>query len=299
MNLDNKNVSFGCMDLLRIEFSFRMTITRCIIALLVGLLSAAGSASAQLRPLDPIDFHSFSGEPLRVQVGMGLYFDQHASLAGTQGRLWELGDVHAWIRTGRIVMELSGTLHRRFDDEVVVSEPHGGALAPPTDGKRRDAGDYRVSTVLRLTSDRSPTLATLRFGTRLPTTDNRVGLDRDVTDFFATVGGYRVWRTVSVGVEAGLGINGTREASYEQADVFVYALTSELNLGRLTPFVMAVGQQDFHDWVIRGNEDLGEIRAGVRVGQHRWLNAAWVHGLSDSSPSNGLQISAGLSFGAQ
>jgi hypothetical protein len=286
-------------DLRRTEFSFRMTITRVVIALLAGTLSVTGSANAQLRPLDPVDFHSFSGEPLRVQLGMGVYFDQHASLAGTQGRLWELGDVHAWIRTGRIVMELSGTLHRRFDDEAVVSEPHGGALAPPPDGIRNDAGDYRVSTVLRLTKDRSSTLATLRFGTRLPTTDNRVGLDRDVTDFFATVGGYRAWQNATVGVEAGIGINGTREASYEQADVFVFALTSELRFGRLTPFLIAVGQQDFHDWVIRGNEDLGEIRAGVRLGHHRWLNAVWVRGLSDSSPSNGLQISAGMSFGAQ
>ena len=273
--------------------------TRCLIAVLAGSLCVAGAGHAQLRPLDPVDFRSFSGEPLRVQMGMGLYFDQHASLAGTQGRLLELGDVHTWIRTGRIVVEVSGILHRRFDDEAVVSEPHGGALAPPSDGKRSDAGDYRVSTLLRLTNDGSPTLATLRFGTRLPTTDNRVGLDRDVTDFFATVGGYRAWRNAAVGVEAGLGINGTREAAYEQADVFVYALTSELKLGRLTPFLIAVGQQDFHDWVIRGNEDLGEIRAGLRVGDNRWLNVAWVHGLSDSSPSSGLQISAGVSFGSQ
>lgn len=286
-------------DLLRIESKLQMTIARYAIVLIVASLSAAGSANAQLRPLDPVDFRSFSGDPLRVQFGMGVYFDQHASLAGTQGRLWELGDVHTWIRTGRIVVEFSGILQRRFDDQAVVSEPHGGALAPPTDGKRSDAGDYRVSTLLRLTNDRSSTLATLRFGTRLPTTDNRIGLDRDVTDFFATVGGYRAWWNAAVGVEAGIGINGTREASYDQADVLVYAVTGELNFGRVTPFLVAVGQQDFHDWVIRGNEDLSELRAGVRIGQHRWFNAVWVYGLSDSSPSNGLQISVGLSFGGQ
>lgn len=275
-----------------------MNAARFLILPFFFLLSAAGLANAQLRPLDPVDFHSFSGEPFRVQVGIGVYFDQHASLAGTQGRLWEIGDVHTWIRTGRMVMELSGTVQRRFVDELIVEEPHGGAMAPPPGGTRTDAGDYRVSTVLRLTGETSAMLATLRFGTRLPTTDNRVGLDRDVTDFFATVGGFRDWRNFSLGIEAGLSINGTREAAYEQSDVFVYALTSELRLGRFTPFIVAVGQQDFHDWVIRGNEDLGEVRAGVRAGQRHWINAAWVRGWSASSPSNGLQISAGMAFGS-
>jgi hypothetical protein len=269
-------------------------------ALSFGLCCVAftvGSAVAQLRPLEPIDFRSFGGDPLRVQVGMGVYFDQPASLAGTEGTLWEFGDVRTSIRSGRIVMELSGTVRRRFDDHVIVKEPYGGAHAPPADGRRNDFGDYRISTVLRLTKDQSATLATLRFGTRLPTTDNRVGLDRDVTDFFATVSGQTIAPKFAFGAEAGVSINGTREASYEQADVLVYALTGELRLPSVTPFVTIVGQQDFRDWAIRGNEDLSEMRAGVRLGDRRWINAVIVRGLTAASPSGGLQISAGASFG--
>jgi hypothetical protein len=274
-----------------------MIVARALFFGLCCVALFAGPAVAQLRPLEPIDFRSFGGDPLRVQIGMGVYFDQQASLAGTEGTLWELGEVRTSIRTGRMVMEVSGTLRRRFDDHVIVKEPYGGAHAPPADGRRNDFGDYRVSTVLRLTNDQSAMLATLRFGTRLPTTDNRVGLDRDVTDFFATVGGQTSLRTLALAAEAGVSINGTREASYEQADVMVYAITGELRLATVAPFITVVGQQDFRDWAIRGNEDLAELRAGLRLGHRRWINAVIVRGLTGASPSGGLQISGGAAFG--
>lgn len=254
-------------------------------------------AAAQLRPLEPFDFRALSGDPVRVEVGLGVYYDQIASLAGTEGTLWELGDVRTTFRTGRMVMEVSGTFQRHFDDRAVLREPYGGADAPPSDGKRHDAGDYRVSTILRLTGERSPALATLRFGTRLPTTDNRVGLDRDVTDFFATVGGRAGFQSLVIGAEAGVSINGTRDPAYEQADVMVYSLSGELRLQEFAPFIIVVGQQDFHDRATRGNEDLAELRAGLRLGRRRWLNAAFVSGLTSTSPSRGFQLSIGASFG--
>lgn len=254
---------------------------------------------AQLRPLDPVDFRSFAGAPVRVQIGVGRYADQYASLAGTRGTLWEVGNVHASIRSGRMIMEIGGTVQRFFKDGEVVAEPAGDARAPAPDGKRHDAGDYRVGTVLRLTSLQSRTLATLRFGTRLPTTDNRVGLDRDATDFYTTLAAHTLLGRVALGVEAGLSINGTRKATYEQSDVLVYALSAEVRGARITPSFAILGQQDFQEFAVRGNEDLAEIRAGVRLGDTRWLNATWVHGFSDASPSNGLQISLGAALGGE
>ncbi|MGQ0562703.1 MAG: hypothetical protein ACT443_12615 [Gemmatimonadota bacterium] len=256
------------------------------------------AAAAQLRPLEPAEVAAFAADDVvRVQLGAGVYSDQHASLAGTRGTLWELGNVRATIRAGRMVMEFGGTVQRLFHDRVTVAEPFGGARAAPADGKRHDAGDYRVATMVRLTGERSATLALLRFGTRLPTTDNRVGLDRDVTDFFATLAAQRRFARLSLLAEAGVGINGTRETTYEQSDVLVYALSGELDLGRITPFAEVVGQQDFHDWAIRGNEDLSELRVGLRVGRQQWLSAAWVHGLTSASPSRGFQLAIGTPLG--
>lgn len=266
---------------------------------IAGILLAVSTADAQLRPLEPIDFRSFHGAPVRAQVGFAAYADQHASLAGTRGTLWEIGDVRVAIRTGRMIMEFGGTLQRLFKDEEVVAEPFGDARLPTPEGTRNDAGDYRVSTVLRLTRESSATLATLRFGTRLPTTDNRVGLDRDVTDFFATLAGHRVFGALGLAAEAGLSINGTRHSAHEQSDVLVYAVTADLRSSAVAPWISVLGQQDFRDWAVRGNEDLAELRAGVRIGHDRWINATWVHGLTHTSPSNGLQVSFGAAFGGR
>jgi hypothetical protein len=263
----------------------------------IALFSVSKPVHAQLRPLEPVDFRGFTGAPLRVQLGIAVYDDQLASLAGTRGTLWELGDVRATIRTGRMIMEVAGTVQRLFKDESVFAEPYGDARVPPADGKRHDAGDYRVGTVLRLTSLQSATLAALRFGTRLPTTDNRVGLDRDMTDFYATLAAQRVFGRISLAAEAGLSINGTRKTTYEQSDVLVYALSAELVHARVAPSLMILGQQDFQEFAVRGNEDLAELRAGVRIGGKRWFNATWVHGLMDSSPRNGAQLSFGAALG--
>ncbi len=261
------------------------------------LLFMTSPALAQLRPLDQTDFRALDGEKFRVQVGSGVYFSQYASLAGSRGRLIELGDVRASIRSGRVVVEVAGTLQRFFTEQSVIGEPAEGVLASSPEGKRRDAGDYRVQTVVRLTNDTATTAAILRFGTRLPTTDNRVGLERDQTDFFATVGAARSLGPLYVMAETGLSINGTRLSEYEQSDVMIYAVTFERRWPAVLAFLSAVGQDDFHSGSVRGNEDLGELRIGLRTGQARWVQAAFVRGYHASSPRYGFVIGAGVSFG--
>src|SRR5262245_54555033 len=143
--------------------------------------------SAQLRPLEPLPWDVL-GQPatLHVSARSGWFDAQRASLAGTVGRLIELGEVRAVVRAGRVLLEFAGTPQRIFEDDSVFAAPAGGAEAPPVNRRRHDSGDYRVSTVIPLFDRRVQ--AVLRFGTRLPTTDNRIGLDRDQTDFFALVG---------------------------------------------------------------------------------------------------------------
>ena len=286
-----------CDRIQKIVLTGARAMTSRVLVIVLFCICTPVIANAQLRPLDPVDFQAFGGAPFRVQIGGGYYRDQHAALAGTRGTLWEVGEFRATIRTGRMIMDMGGTVQRFFADDEVVDEPFGDASPPPADGKRHDAGDYRVGAVIRLTPDRSETLATLRFGTRLPTTDNRVGLDRDAIDFFTTLAGHRDFARVAVAVEAGLSINGTREPTYEQSDVLVYALSAELKLRNATPFIVVLGQQDFQEFAIRGNEDLAELRAGFRAGNKRWISITWVHGMTDYSPSNGVQASIGMSFG--
>lgn len=253
--------------------------------------------AAQLRPLDPTDFQAFEGAAVHADLGVGYFADQHASLAGTQGPLWEIANFHVNIRSGRMLMEMGGTVQRLFHDEKILLPPTGDAAPPSASRNRHDAGDYRVGTVLRLTSPQSRTLATLRFGTRLPTTDNMVGLDRDATDFYTTAGARRVVGKVAFAGEAGLSINGTRKSTYEQSDVLIYALSAMLPGKTITPYVIALGQEDLKDRVaIRGNEDLGELRVGAYAGARRGVNVAAVIGYREYSPSFGVQLSGRLAF---
>ena len=270
---------------------------RVLLATSSLLLLANSPTPAQLRPLEPTDFGALNGARMRVQIGGGFYFSQYASLTGTKGRLIEVGDVRTSWRSGRIMVEVAGTIQRFFREDDVIGAPADGVMASAPDGQRQDAGDYRVQTVLRLTGDTAPTAAILRFGTRLPTTDNRVGLERDQTDFFASLGAARALGPFHLMAEAGLSINGTRLSNYEQSDVLIYAATLERRGALVSAFISALGQDDLHRDAVRGNEDLGELRIGVRIGKSRWVQAVGIRGYHESSPASGFTLSAGVSFG--
>ncbi|HSU13887.1 hypothetical protein [Longimicrobium sp.] len=266
-------------------------------ALLAAVFVSIGwiPARAQLRPLDAFDWRLFDGDGVVMgEVGGGWMRDQRASLAGTEGTLVEAGSFRAFWRTGRVVIEAGGTVQRFFreDGRFAPADPE---VTPDADGRRHDAGDYRIATAVRLTGEGAPVVAVLRFGTRLPTTDNRVGLDRDATDFFATLGGRARRGRVAVQAEAGVGIFGTRDPDFEQDDLLVYALKAEYDGGLVAPAVTVLGQQvgaGHHE--IRGNESLGEVRAGLRIGRREYLRAEIVHGYTGFSPSWGVLVSAGV-----
>jgi hypothetical protein len=270
---------------------------RAAFVLLFLLLGFPSPAAAQLRPLDPFEWRMFDGErAVSVQMGGGWLRDQRASLAGAEGTLLEAGNFRAFWRTGRVVLEAGGTVHRRFEEDAVFALPEPD-VQPADDGVRRDAGDYRVLTTVRLTNEGAPVAAALRFGARLPTTDNTVGLDRDATDFFATLGGRTARGRMALQAEAGVGIFGTREREFEQDDLLIYALRAEYDAGPVTPMLTVVGQQvgSGHS-EIRGNESLGEVRLGARTGGRRWLLAELVAGYTDFSPGVGVLVSAGMDW---
>jgi hypothetical protein len=250
--------------------------------------------------LEPLPWEVFTNPaPLHVGARAAWFHAQHASLAGTVGQLMEAGEVRAVVRTGPILLEFGGTPQRFFEDERVFASPQGGAAPPPADGRRHDAGDYRVGTIVPLTSLGRPVLAALRFGTRLPTTDNRVGLDRDQTDFFALFGTLYNRRGLRLGAEVGLGIHGTRSTVSEQSDVLLYSGVLEYAHRAIAPRLVIVGQDDLRTRAIRGNEDLAEWRGILRIGRTRWLETAFVQGLRTFSPRAGFWIGGGFALGAK
>jgi hypothetical protein len=130
----------------------------------------------------------------------------------------------------------------------------------------------------------------------LPTTDNRVGLERDAIDFFTTLGGRLDFGPVRATTELGLGIHGTRLDDFEQADVLIYIATLSARTLMLSPTFLLLGQVDALDWAIRGNEQLSEARLRLRSGGKVWLQAETIKGLERFSPGIGLSLSIGTTM---
>ena len=264
--------------------------------LAVVLLCPSPTAAVQLRPLDPLDWGVLEGESTRVSFGGGVFFGQRASLSGTEGRLLELGAYRASWSTGRVAVELSGTVHRIFGERSTFAEPVGGAR--PSDGtSRSDTGDHRVSTTVALTSTEASASAAFRFGVRLPTTNNSEGLERDQMDFFSTLAGRLRLGELDLQAEVGLGVNGTRNPVIEQVDPLIYAFRATLGHGLVVPVLVVVGQYDTRPTRdLRGTENLGEVRFGIRSGKDRWISVTGTRGWTAFSPELGLSISTGARF---
>lgn len=269
--------------------------SRCRFGLVLLVLALAPSeAEAQLRPLEPVDWDAVgAGSRVTGALGVGAFADQFATRAGSRGDLFELGNLAFGWTTGRVTLQGAGTIVRRFRERHISQPPEDDVNAARADGVRQDAGDFRVTTVVRLTSAAAASLVTLRFGTRLPTTDNRVGLDRDQTDFFALVGGRAPVGSAALFAEAGVSINGTRIPDYEQADVLAYTVGGEYRWTNVRTYALIVGHDDMHDWAVRGSEDLAELRAGMRIGNARWIDVSFVRGIAEHSPRAGMLLTAG------
>lgn len=270
--------------------------TRALLVTLV-LLGSPAAARGQIRPLDPVDWGVMDRAGWTLEMGGGLYTGQRASLAGAEGRLLDLGSFAASWSLGRVALRLAGTAVRVFDDHRSFAGPIGGAL-PFERGRRRvDAGDYRVSTMVELTAPGSDVAALLRFGVRLPTTDNVKGLDRDRTDFFSSLAGRVVHHRWSLRAEAGLGVNGTRDPDNEQVDPFLFFLGGRWHGDRVQPFLELLGQHDTRPGPDqRGAENLGEARLGVRLGGDRWVRLAAIRGWTRMGPELGLEVRLGAAF---
>jgi hypothetical protein len=264
------------------------------IALAGALAITPRTSNAQLRPLEPIQWRLLTGGgTISAELGGSRLFDQRASLAGTEGKLSELGIFSLAWRTGRVVLEAAGTVQRIYDETGVFDTPYPD-VEPSVDGRRHDSGDYRISTTVRLTPEAWATKAVVRFGTRLPTTDNTTGLDRDAVDFFSTVGAARVVDSFALSGEAGLGIHTTREQRFEQDDLFLYAVRGEYRGWIVNPSFALLGQMHgtTHS-AIRGVENLGEMRLGLRAGNRKWVRVEFVRGYETFSPSSGVLLTAG------
>lgn len=269
------------------------------LALLLCALAAA-PASAQLRPAEPLDWRIFDRETqLVMSAGSGVLLEQGATIAGSRGTLAELGTYRLLWRSGRAGIDFGGTAVWRFREDTILRERAEG-VDEARNGTRMDAGPLTVAAIVRLTPEHWRTDVALRFGTRIPTTSDESGLERDRTDFLATLGARWRYHGFSAMGETGVGINGTRDHEYPQSDVWSFALRLQQQVSHYAVFAGINGHQDGHSWTPpRGNEDQAEAHGGVRVGRRWWAQGVYIHGWRGPAPNHGLQLSAGVQLGCR
>ncbi len=226
---------------------------------------------------------------------MAIFGGQKASLAGEQGLLSEIGWYGFTYRADRIVVGVEGSVLRMLDADTAFDAPLE-SVEPCECERRTDVGDLLVSTAVRLTSGAGGWDGAVRFGARIPISDERVGLERDRTDVFASIGTrYRHGRA-AVSAEAGISINGV-VGRFDQTDPFIYAVSASLRSGRWTPAVTVVGQFDTREHgAPRGNEDLAEARISLRRSGRLWVQLDGLAGLARFSPDWGLRLRVGRAF---
>ena len=102
--------------------------SRCAITVapLAGLAIAAATSTlgAQLRPLDPLDWPAMHADVVASgMIGGGRFANQRLGVAGTMGRLTELGNFGLAWHTGRVLLDVGGTMQRVFHDESIFRGP--------------------------------------------------------------------------------------------------------------------------------------------------------------------------------
>ncbi len=263
---------------------------------LLAFLAPARPLAAQLRPLDPMDWRAFDpGTRVLAQLGGSVFLHQRASIGQVEGRLLEApGAILSWTTGDEGRVALRAIIHPlrilRVDSAFGAPLPNTDQLASPI----HDAGDNALETVLRLAPARASagSLLAVRWGVRLSTHNERKGMDRHKTDFYATLGGRMVRGGLVLGGAGGLGVYGTQAPGYDKALPFLYDASLRWQGRLLEPSLALVGQAAPRQ--IRGNEDLAELRAGLRIGRARFLEATTVRGIARYGPRWGLSLFGGI-----
>lgn len=264
--------------------------------LLAAFASFAVDAAAQLRPLPPVDWRALDATHGAAYLGVSGFTQQPVSLVGQQGRLLQWGMVGAAYKTGRVMLSFEGSIVRVFVAGERFADP--SPLVESVDlARRTDSGDYVINTHLLLTSGLGDRDALIRFGVRLPTTDHRVGLERDQTDFFATLAGRQGVGRLFLDGELGFGIHGVAGPRHNQTDPILFGLRAAYHLDRVEASFRLGGQYDTREHgPPRGNEHLAELTWGIRTTGVTWASLELIRGLALFSPSWGASLRVGRAF---
>lgn len=236
-----------------------------------------------------------SADLLLVGLGVGMDGDAVFPLSGLEGDLARLGTVTvAYGFAPGALLLLEGDVLRllRIRRRDRPSVPLNPGVA---DGTTRDAGDFRLATVVRLVGDARGWSGGVRLEVKLPNSDEKRGIGLNTTDFLGGVFGSWAEGPWRVGADVGVGILEAPLETFEQDDVLTYRLEARRRLTG-TPLQVALsaeGHANTRGNVPVGTEDRGAVRTRVELPVGDWrLDAGLGLGYAGISPGWSVEIGA-------
>jgi hypothetical protein len=270
---------------------------RIILAGLV-LLLAAGTASAQQRPLITEDPETIGAG--RVLVEGGIEYDNDAvyPVSGLRGDLLRLPLVGLSIGISSIAeIQIDQASFSRLSITSRRRAPLSD-LVTATGSSTTDADDLIIGTKVRIAAETSsrPALG-FRFATKLPNAGNESGLGLDTTDFFALVLAGKTVESVRIVGNIGLGILSDPTNGNRQNDVLLYGVSFARALTDAAEVVGEVtGRANTRGaGPLPGTESRSIVRMGLRYTYGGWrADGALLLGATNNDP--GIGVTAGFTY---
>jgi hypothetical protein len=270
---------------------------RIILAGLV-LLLAAGTASAQQRPLITEDPETIGAG--RVLVEGGIEYDNDAvyPVSGLRGDLLRLPLVGLSIGISSIAeIQIDQASFSRLSITSRRRAPLSD-LVTATGSSTTDADDLIIGTKVRIAAETSSRPAFgFRFATKLPNAGNESGLGLDTTDFFALVLAGKTVESVRIVGNIGLGILSDPTNGNRQNDVLLYGVSFARALTDAAEVVGEVtGRANTRGaGPLPGTESRSIVRMGLRYTYGGWrADGALLLGATNNDP--GIGVTAGFTY---
>lgn len=265
-------------------------------------VAAAGTASAQQRPLVTEDPETVGAGRVLVEGGVDYGRDVSYPASGLTGNLLRVPLIGISIGLSSIAeLQIDGGLYNRLS--ITESE-----IAPLSDmldvsgSNTSDVEDVVVATKIRIAGEGTtrPSIG-IRFATKLPNAGNESGLGLDTTDFHVTGLLAKTVQSVRVVGNIGLGILGDPTRGDRQNDVLTYGLSFARALTNATE---VVGEVNGRAHVRGGTPPAGtESRSALRFGGRYTrglvrVDGGVIIGLTSRDPGIGFMAGATYVFSA-
>jgi len=267
-----------------------------LVSVLISL--AAGTASAQQRPLVTEDPETIGAGRLLVEGGIEYDRDVVYPVSGLQGHLLRVPIGGLSIGVSSIAeIQIDQVSFQRLEITSRQNAPLSD-LVTANGSSASDSEDVMIGAKIRIAPEGAARPAFgFRFATKLPNAGNESGLGLDTTDFLASILVGKTTQSVRIVGNIGLGILGDPTNGNRQNDVVTYGLSFARAITDAAEVVGEVnGRANTRSaGPLPGTESRSIVRMGLRytTGGLRG-DAALLHGATNDDP--GIGFTAGFTY---